>query len=125
MWLCRTCAAAECRTLAEHASEFCAVHVNYRAEKEKVRRESQPWLRWYGWAVWKTLRRMQLSREPMCQHQGCDAIATEVDHIVPHKGNWDLFRTLDNLQSLCHLHHSEKTAAENVGFGSRDNVVRR
>jgi 5-methylcytosine-specific restriction protein A len=34
----------------------------------------------------------------------------DVDHIVPHRGDPKLLRHWDNLQSLCHRHHSLKTA---------------
>jgi len=62
-------------------------------------------------------------RAVMCQHPVpsrpfgiCGRPATDVDHIVPHKGNWELFlggENFENLAGLCHAHHSEKTAKEN------------
>jgi 5-methylcytosine-specific restriction endonuclease McrA len=71
--------------------------------------------RGYGYQ-WRTgLRRRQLARAPLCQYVAlgvaCTARATDVDHIVPKvRGGAD---ALPNLQSLCHRHHSMKTAAEN------------
>jgi 5-methylcytosine-specific restriction protein A len=51
----------------------------------------------------------------MCQAPGCDQAATDVDHIVSKaKGGTDAGT---NLQSLCHSHHSMKTAREDGGFG--------
>ena len=44
--------------------------------------------------------------------------ATDVDHIIPHKGNEDLMWDEENLQALCHACHSRKTAAEDGGFGN-------
>ena len=38
--------------------------------------------------------------------------ATDVDHIVPHRGDRDLFWDRNNWQALCHSCHSKKTAAE-------------
>ena len=35
--------------------------------------------------------------------------ATDVDHIVPHRGDPALFWDEDNWQALCHRHHSVKT----------------
>lgn len=70
--------------------------------------------RGYG-AQWrKGLRRRQLQREPLCQwtegEKRCTRQATDVDHIVRKAvGGAD---ALDNLQSLCHEHHSAKTARE-------------
>lgn len=42
---------------------------------------------------------------------------TVVDHIIPHRGNYDLFWNQDNWQTLCKLHHDQKTAREDGGFG--------
>lgn len=66
----------------------------------------------YGWA---RRRSTQLAREPWCREcsrHGLRVEATEVDHIIPHRGNLDLFLH-GELQSLCHACHSRKTVAEN------------
>ncbi len=39
-------------------------------------------------------------------------MATVADHIVPHKGNHQLFWDRNNLQSLCMVHHGEKIQQE-------------
>jgi 5-methylcytosine-specific restriction protein A len=39
-------------------------------------------------------------------------MATEVDHIIPHKGDMKLFWDSDNWQGLCKSCHSKKTAKE-------------
>jgi 5-methylcytosine-specific restriction protein A len=38
--------------------------------------------------------------------------ATDVDHIVPHRGDKKLFWDESNWQALCHSHHSIKTRNE-------------
>jgi 5-methylcytosine-specific restriction protein A len=43
--------------------------------------------------------------------------ANVVDHVVPHRGNYDLFWDEGNWQSLCEECHNTKTAAEDGGFG--------
>lgn len=43
---------------------------------------------------------------------------TDVDHIVPHRGDPELLYDEANLQSLCHECHSKKTAREDGGFGN-------
>jgi 5-methylcytosine-specific restriction protein A len=44
--------------------------------------------------------------------------ATDVDHVVPHRGDIKLFMT-GELQSLCHSCHSRKTIAENADIFRR------
>lgn len=68
---------------------------------------------------WKKLRRRILNERPYCEHTDpdCQRPATDVDHRIRIEDGgapWDE----DNLQALCHPHHSEKTAAE-TGFGGR------
>jgi 5-methylcytosine-specific restriction protein A len=67
---------------------------------------------------WRKLRTLVLAEEPLCSI--ClVASATEVDHIIPHKGDDYLFWLRKNLQGLCKSCHSKKTAAEDGGFGNR------
>jgi 5-methylcytosine-specific restriction protein A len=44
--------------------------------------------------------------------------ATVVDHIIPHKGNHELFWDAKNHQPLCKRHHDIKTCKEDGGFGN-------
>ena len=75
--------------------------------------ESAAWHSWYSLPVWTDdLRPNQLLQEPFClgcAQQGFRTYATDVDHIVDHKGSWSLFIDRSNLQSLCHSCHSRKT----------------
>lgn len=61
---------------------------------------------------WQNLRRAKLQADPICQSDNnCRRPAETVDHVIPLAENgpeWDWH----NLQSLCHPHHREKTAAE-------------
>lgn len=73
------------------------------------RRESAS-KRGYG-RKWRTARIAFLS-EPanhICKVCG-DAIATEVDHITPHRGDLKLFWRRSNWQGACKPCHSRKTA---------------
>jgi len=59
---------------------------------------------------WQQLRLMYLRTKPICEVAGCDQPATDVDHITPKRdGGQDVW---DNLQALCHSHHSKKTMKE-------------
>lgn len=45
-------------------------------------------------------------------------LSTEVDHIMPHRGDADLFWDQRNWQAVCRSCHSKKTARE-VGLGGQ------
>jgi len=71
-------------------------------------------------ARWRRARAMFLRRNPLCvecQKEGKLTPATIVDHIIPHKGNHDLFWDESNWQALCKRCHDRKTAKEDGGFG--------
>lgn len=97
------------------ADGWCPAHRPRRAK----RGASAQWHKFYLTRLWRdTLRPGQLLREPFCRAcagRGLRMPATEVDHIRPHKGDWNRFADPDNLQSLCHSCHSRKTMAENRG----------
>ena len=44
-------------------------------------------------------------------------VATEVDHITPHRGDRRLFFDGQNLQPMCRSCHAQKTAREVLGKG--------
>jgi 5-methylcytosine-specific restriction enzyme A len=73
----------------------------------------------YNSKRWKHKRQYQLKQYPlcaMCLGEGRVAAATVVDHIVPHRGNSDLFYN-GALQSLCERHHnSTKQQVETLGY---------
>ena len=84
----------------------------------------RPWHKLYATALWQRLRAAQLRREPLCRD--CHALghlvpATHADHVIPHKGDWSLFKDPDNLQSLCGPCHSRKTNYLDGGFGHERN----
>jgi 5-methylcytosine-specific restriction protein A len=76
--------------------------------------------RGYG-GRWQRYRLQFLRTRPLCEL--CDArgetvAACVVDHILPHKGNQDLFWDPRNHQPLCKRCHDTKTATEDGGFGN-------
>jgi 5-methylcytosine-specific restriction protein A len=73
---------------------------------------------------WRKVSRAFLQAHPLCtgfdslcEERGKRTPSTEVDHVVPHRGNMRLFWDQDNWQALCHTCHSRKTALEDGGFG--------
>ncbi len=89
-----------------------------RAEAES--RRPNAYRRMYG-PEWQSLRKLVALRDGY-QCRQCGRLCyrkgdMHIDHIVPHKGNPDLFWDLDNLQVLCASCHSTKTAKEDGGYG--------
>lgn len=71
--------------------------------------------------VWRKARITYLSSRPLCKlcdDKGIVTPATVVDHIVPHKGDQDLFWDTNNWQPLCESCHNSKTASEDMGSWS-------
>ena len=80
------------------------------------RRISADYHSWYNLPIWtKRLRPDHLLIEPFCRvcsSEGKRTRAEVVDHIQPHRGDWQRFTDPTNLQSLCKYHHDQKTAME-------------
>jgi 5-methylcytosine-specific restriction protein A len=115
------CSHSGCFAIALEGSRFCARHS--RDAKKPVRRIQERKSaneRGYTYA-WQKARYAFLMEHPLCAEclrQGRNTPATCVDHIIPHKGNMDLFWDQDNWQALCDSCHSTKTAKEDGGFGN-------
>jgi 5-methylcytosine-specific restriction protein A len=62
----------------------------------------------YSSPEWRLLRALVLAEEPVCR--ACaEALATDVDHIVPRRRRPELALARANLQALCKACHSRKT----------------
>ena len=113
----RPCLHPSCTALVR--SGYCERHRPPRVERRSE--DSRRWRRWYSLPVWTDdLRPEQLAREPFCREcaaHGLRVYATDVDHVVPHDGDWSKFIDPENLQSLCHSCHGRKTAAESMAKG--------
>lgn len=67
---------------------------------------------------WQTQSKIFLRKNPLCaecSRNGIVRVATVVDHIVPHKGDYKLFWDRTNWQSACKLCHDRKTGKEVKG----------
>lgn len=67
--------------------------------------------RGYG-SAWRKARLGHLRSETLCRSCFADGfviVGTEVDHIVPHRGDQALFWDRANWQTLCKSCHSKKT----------------
>lgn len=77
--------------------------------------------RGYGYR-WQKTRAGYLAKHPlcaMCEQGGRIKPATDLDHIIPHKGDMEKFWDSSNWQGLCAACHSRKTATEDGGFGNK------
>ena len=76
--------------------------------------------RGYG-GRWQRARREFLNRPEnvfcrMCLADGREVRATVVDHVTPHRGDYELMWDETNWQSLCAAHHSrDKQSFEKTG----------
>lgn len=104
----RPCRAPGCTADAKKSGvAFCAEHAPKRYDPRTTSAQ-----RGYG-ARWQKLRQAILARDPLCvecKREGKTTPATDVDHVLSKAaGGTD---ALDNLQSLCRVHHNRKTANE-------------
>lgn len=106
----RPCRHPGCPALTREG--YCPKHKPKQAE----RRASAEYHGWYSLPVWTDdLRPAQLLREPFCREcarRGVRTRAIVVDHVTPHRGDWQLFIDPANHQSLCKRCHDRKTARE-------------
>lgn len=69
---------------------------------------------------WRKAARAFLQEHPLCvRHLEKQRLveATVVDHVRPHRGDYELFWDRSNWQALCKPCHDRKTALEDGGFG--------
>lgn len=110
----RLCGHVGCGNYALPGKSRCAEHMDEAGKRVSDNADL------YKSAAWSRLRGRQLRAQPLCaecRKQGKMTIATEVDHIIPHKGDKTLFFDANNLQSMCKSCHSQKTAREDGGWG--------
>jgi 5-methylcytosine-specific restriction enzyme A len=116
------CCYAGCqRTIDKPA--YCEAHQRIMDAKEKNRKNNHrsEFTKLYNWD-WRKFRERYVKEHPLCIYclkQDKLTPTQEVDHIVPHLGDKDLFWDEHNLQPLCKPCHSAKTAREDGGFANR------
>lgn len=96
-----------------YAGSRCATH---DAEVKRGYKD-KPWRFVYSTPRWKGLRRVVLHDNPFCAVEGCHNMASDVDHVIPLSELWPDCDPYDraNVQGLCKMHHSRKTAQETWG----------
>lgn len=112
-----------CKQIIPISERYCKEHQHQKEEQQRQRarqyNERRPeWHRLYD-RDWRAYTAVYLAEHPYCVEclkKGIHTFATEVDHIIPHKGDRALFWDIKNHQGLCDSDHSRKTAKENGGF---------
>jgi len=109
----KPCRQSGCPNLTDNRSGYCNQHQkDYRRQQDINRDTSNE--RGYTYR-WQKARRRFLTQHPLCVVcQSIDQVtaATVVDHIIPHKGNQELFWDESNWQPLCKFHHDQKTGRD-------------
>lgn len=115
----RPCRHLGCPALTLDVSGYCDTHKRQQQQLQDARRGTST-QRGYD-ARWHKARTSYLHEHPLCvkcQAEGRITPATVVDHIKPHRGNYDLMWDTNNWQALCARHHNIKTATEDGAFGN-------
>jgi len=114
----RYCHAPGCPTLVVRG--YCALHERERQRFRGSQRQRGYTRRWERRAALFKRRYPLCGQRPgdvapvmsRCHDEGRVTVATLVDHVVPHRGDIDLFwDELHNWQSLCAACHARKTTA--------------
>ncbi|WP_375592350.1 HNH endonuclease [Chitiniphilus eburneus] len=106
--------------MAVSGSIYCVKHCKDRQRQLDLQRGTRT-ERGYS-NRWLRAAKLFLAEYPLCaecERQGRVCAATLVDHIIPHRGDRDLFWDQANWQPLCASCHGVKTAGEDGGFGNR------
>ena len=103
---------------------YCVIHHAVYQEKarQRIKKKNERFdkgrdsasARGYS-ARWAKVARNYLHFHPLCvacEKVGIVQQAEQVDHILPHRGDYDLFWDADNLQGLCRRCHAKKTRKE-------------
>ena len=100
-----------CPRLVPYGKQYCEEHALVHSGDRPSAAN-----RGYG-AAWRRARKHYLEAHPLCvecMKEGKYVQATDVDHIVPHRGDPVLFWDRGNWQALCHRHHSIKTRTQDM-----------
>lgn len=85
-----------------------------QAQREHDRRRGNASERGYD-GRWRKFRKLFLARNPLCvycKRKGRLTLATVVDHVIPHRGDQELFWRDGNHQGLCKACHDSTKARE-------------
>ncbi|HVK25466.1 MAG TPA: hypothetical protein VM677_29255 [Actinokineospora sp.] len=97
------------------AAEFYGRCVTHRQERPRPKAQPRPSSTEQGYDYqWRKRSETYRRLHPWCEVTGCGDRSAHTDHVDGDNTNWER----DNLQALCHSHHSSKTARHDGGFGN-------
>lgn len=111
------CKRMGCLSPAVHRG-YCDTHSNSMKTTTMVAEQRSDGQEMYRSALWKRLRKSTMMKYPLCVRclsYGLTRKTEHIDHVIPHRGNSQLFTDTSNLQGLCHSCHSYKTNRERKG----------
>ena len=96
---------------------FCSTHggVLHDDKKYHTSRVRPQYHSLYNTAWWTRTRKHIINNNPLCSRCslfGITKAAKDIDHVIPHRGNEQLFYDASNLQPLCRECHTWKTNME-------------
>lgn len=103
------CKHPSCPKLVPYGTKYCDEHKALHTEEVR-----SAYTRGYN-RQWQKASKAFLNAHPLCEKckaEGRYTKATVVDHIIPHRGNRELFWNRDNWQALCKHCHDVKTMTE-------------
>lgn len=107
------CKHPNCPKLVAYGEKYCDEHKSLHLD-EIYHKEKGTGKRLYT-SRWQKASKAFLKAHPLCERckaEGRYTKATVVDHIKPHKGDYNLFWDRNNWQSLCKQCHDKKTLTE-------------
>ncbi|MGJ5817050.1 HNH endonuclease [Paludibaculum fermentans] len=121
----KPCRISNCPKAATNG--YCDDHASRRKsyDPQQEAKWDRPGHHLYSTARWKQLRAEKLRQHPLCKHcaeRGIVTVATQVDHITPHRGDEHLFWH-GPFQSLCASCHSAKSRQDVMDRKSKHDVV--
>jgi 5-methylcytosine-specific restriction protein A len=108
------CRKPGCHALISATTCYCSKHVNNTSRTYDYirmhRKLTRTYRLFYQSKAWKQLRKLKLSKQPLCERcmkQGKYTLATDVHHVKPVFDYPDEKLKIENLQSLCKPCHEQ------------------
>lgn len=110
----KRCGKMGCNTLIHTYETHCEDHKGYTNKQYNDFRNTydKEYISFYKSTAWTKLRKVALRRDEWicqdCNAEGVITVAEEVHHIIETKDDWSKRLDLNNLISLCRLHHDKR-----------------